>query len=414
MNIIRLSTAGSVDDGKSTFIGRLLYDTQSIPKDKIENIKKVSAKRGNGEIDLSLITDGLTAERDQGITIDVAHIYFATKKRKYIIADTPGHVEYTRNMITGASNAQVFIILIDARKGIVEQTKRHLFIASLMQIKEIIFVINKMDLVDFKEENYLEILKEIEVLQDKFDLNKRNLSYFPISAKLGDNLARLSENTPWYKGKTVIEHLESIKNFTEQNQDFRFDVQYVIRPQQDGFHDYRAYAGKVLSGSIAVGDQIKVQSTGQTTTIKAIHRYKDQLLKAEKGDAVAIELEADIDISRGDLLTETNGELIGQKRINSKICWLNKSELNPAQKYLFKQGAFTTQIKVDSVTNQLDFDALEFVPNPMRTQVNSISEVVLKSASPLYMDRYIDNPSNGAFILIDIYTNATVAVGFKS
>ncbi len=414
MNIIRLSTAGSVDDGKSTFIGRLLLDTKSLPKDKIENIKDVSAKRGLNEMDLSLITDGLTAEREQGITIDVAHIYFATKKRKYIIADTPGHIEYTRNMITGASNSQVFMILVDARNGIVEQTKRHLFIAALMEIKEIMFVINKMDLVDYSESVYNDILIELKELQEKFDLNTRNLSYFPISAKYGDNVVSISNKMEWYTGKPVLDHLESLKIDSDNEQGFRFNVQYVIRPHSDKFHDFRGYAGKVTSGTISLGDEILVQSTGQLSKVKALHRYKDQLLVATDGDAVVIELETDIDVSRGDLLTTKEGMLDGVKSIKSKLCWLNTNHLNTAQKYILKQGSFTTQVKVDSIDSQLEFETLSFAPNPSEVAVNSISEVVLKSATPLYMDRYVDNPKNGSFVLIDALSNATVAVGFKS
>lgn len=414
MNIVRLSTAGSVDDGKSTFIGRLLYDTHSLPKDKVENIKEVSRKRGLSEIDLSLITDGLTAEREQGITIDVAHIYFATKKRKYIIADTPGHLEYTRNMITGASNSQVFMILIDARNGIVEQTKRHLFIAALMEIKEIVFVINKMDLVDYDKDAYNSILSELNVLQDKFDLNGRNLAHFPISAKFGDNVASLSDKMSWYKGVTILEYLEDLNFGQEEEQDFRFNVQYVIRPHSDEFHDFRGYAGKVVSGKVAIGDEILVQSTGQTAKVKALHRYKDQLLSASKGDSVVLELETDIDISRGDLLTHAAGKIEGEKQIQSKLCWLNGNELNRAQKYILKQGAFTTQVKVSDVNAQLEFETLDFKPNPDQVKVNSINQVSLRSASPLYMDRFQDNPGNGAFVLIDAISNATVAVGFKS
>ncbi len=414
MNIIRLSTAGSVDDGKSTFIGRLLYDTKSLSKDKIESIERVSANRGTGDIDLSLITDGLTAEREQGITIDVAHIYFSTKKRKYIIADTPGHVEYTRNMITGASNAEVFMILIDARNGIVEQTKRHLFIASLMEIKEIVFIINKMDLVDFSEDKYNDILKELEVLQEKFNLNDRNLNYFPISAKLGDNVAKKSENTPWYKGTAVLDYLESIETDNGENDQFRFNVQYVIRPHSDEFHDFRGYAGKVVSGAVEIGDEVVVQSSGQSSKIKTIHRYKDQLLRAKKGDSIVIELEKDIDISRGDLLTLPKNKLVGEKQIQSRLCWLNTTKLNPNQKYILKQGAFSTQIKIGEVRSQLKFESLSFENNPEDVNVNSINEVAIRSASPLFMDNYSENQGNGYFILVDPISNATVAVGFKS
>lgn len=414
MNILRLSTAGSVDDGKSTFIGRLLFDTKSLPKDKIQNIQEISEKRGLSEIDLSLITDGLIAERAQGITIDVAHIYFATKKRKYIIADTPGHVEYTRNMITGASNSQVFMILIDARNGIVEQTKRHLFIASLMEIDEIMFIINKMDLVDYSEAKYQEILSDLVELQSEFNLNDRNLGYFPISAKMGDNVAHLSTKMKWYKGPTVIQYLEGIELKIPANEPFRFNVQYVIRPHSDEFHDFRGYAGKVTSGSIAVGAEIKVQSSGQTTKIKTIHRYKDELLNAEKGDAVVIELTEDVDISRGDLLTQSSDKLEGEKIFESSLCWLTTANLNLSNKYILRHGGFSTQVKVEELISQLNFDSLSFEKDVDTIGVNSISKVRIKSASPIFMDDFKSNPKNGAFILVDPNSNGTVAVGFKA
>lgn len=414
MNIIRLSTAGSVDDGKSTFIGRLLHDTQSLPKDKIAQIEAVSKKRGLKEVDLSLITDGLTAEREQGITIDVAHIYFAMDKRKYIIADTPGHVEFTRNMITGASNAQVFMILIDARNGIVEQTKRHLFIASLMEIKEIMFVINKMDLVDYNETVYNGILKDLEPLSEKFNLNDRNCTYFPISAKYGDNVVNRSKNISWYTGPTVIDHLEAIEDGIFENLPFRYNVQYVIRPHSDEFHDFRGYAGKVVSGSVKLGDTISVAGSAQSSKVKAIHRYKDHLLEAKAGDSVVIELEDDIDVSRGDQL-QLNGEsALGDKKLESSMCWLNTTPLNPAQKYILRQGSFSTQVKIDSVNSQLDFETLEYRPSTEALKVNGIGEVTLKTAAPVVLDKYQSNPKNGSFILVDPLSNATVAVGFMS
>lgn len=414
MNIVRMSTAGSVDDGKSTFIGRLLFDTKSLPKDKIQHIKSVSEKRGLKELDLSLVTDGLIAEREQGITIDVAHIYFATKNRKYIIADSPGHIEYTRNMITGASNSQVFMILLDARRGIVEQTKRHLFIAKLMEIKEIVFIINKMDLVNFSEDVYQKLLLDLSELQEKFDLNGRNLSFFPISAKLGDNVVNPSENMPWYKGETVLNHLENLKFDSPVDKPLRFSVQYVIRPQEDEFHDFRGYAGKVISGQIQVGDEILVQGSNQTAKVQAIHQYKTHLLKANEGESIAIELDNDIAISRGDLITIKGEPIIGDKDFNAKLCWLNSEPLNPNQKYILKQGPHSSQIKVNQLNTQLDFDQLTFLPNPKFALVNSISDVNLKSASPIFMDAFKFVPQNGAFILIDPISNATVAVGFRS
>jgi len=412
MNILRISTAGSVDDGKSTLIGRLLYDTQSLSKDKVENIKAISAQRGLEEMDLSLITDGLTAEREQGITIDVAHIYFNTPKRKYIVADTPGHVEYTRNMITGASNAEVFMILIDARNGIIEQTKRHLYIASLMGIQNIVFVINKMDLVGYEEGVYLKIRSAIAELEQKFNLSSRNLTFIPVSAKVGDNVAVPSREMDWYKGITLLDYLESVESTSDTN-DFRFNVQYVIRPQSDEYHDYRGYGGKVNSGTVKVGDLLKVAHSNQTSKVKAIHKFKDQLIEANKGDSVAIELEDDIDISRGDTLILNQDELIAERQINSKVCWLDKSPLVQQKRYLLQHGSHITPVKIGAVNAQLNFESLDFEKEVADVAVNSINDMTIKSASPLFIDAYEANKSNGYFILIDEQTNATVGAGFK-
>lgn len=413
MNIVRISTAGSVDDGKSTLIGRLLYDTKSLSKDKVENIAELSRQRGLEELDLSLITDGLTAEREQGITIDVAHIYFNTPKRKYIIADTPGHVEYTRNMVTGASNADVFVILIDARNGIIEQTKRHLFIASVMEIQEIVFVINKIDLVDFEEKVYLDILSEISKLKTQFGLDDKNLSYIPISAKEGDNVVSLSPKTPWFNGPNLLDYLENLELKKDEEQEARFQVQYVIRPHSDEFHDYRGYAGKVKSGTFAVGEEITVLSSGQSSVIKAINKYKNPLLQAEKGDSVAIELETDIDISRGDILTLGSDKVEGVKNLSARLCWLGKEELSLSRKYLLQYGSSIVPVKVTAVNSQLNFDTLSFDQSPERVDVNSINEIELKSAAPLFLDTYKNNPANGYFILVDDTANTTVAVGFR-
>jgi sulfate adenylyltransferase subunit 1 len=414
MNIIRVSTAGSVDDGKSTFIGRLLYDTNSLPKDKINQIRSASEKKGMVELDLSLVTDGLIAEREQGITIDVAHIYFSTPHRKYILADAPGHIEYTRNMVTGASNSDVFIILVDARHGIVEQTKRHLFIAKLMEIKEIIVVINKMDLVKFSESRYHEILTEMGQLQTKFELEDRRITSFPVSAKLGDNVVNPSKNMDWYQGRTVLNYLENFSPDLKKEQAMRFSVQYVIRPNSDEFHDFRGFAGKVLSGTLAIGDEIIVQSTGQSAKILHINRYKDKLLTASSGDAIVIELDKAIGVSRGDLFTHKNEIISSEKIINSNLCWLNNTPLNLNQRYLFKQGPFVTQITITKVDSQFDFEQLSYLPQPTSIGANSISKVQIQAASALFIDSFEKISANGAFVLIDPLSNATVAVGFKA
>ncbi|MEX1002022.1 MAG: GTP-binding protein [Crocinitomicaceae bacterium] len=413
MNIVRISTAGSVDDGKSTLIGRLLYDTQSLSKDKIENIEQLSRQRGLNEIDFSLITDGLTAEREQGITIDVAHIYFNTLHRKYIVADTPGHIEYTRNMITGASNSQVFLILIDARKGIIEQTKRHLFIASLMEIKNMVCVINKMDLVDYEESVYLKICADIDKLKEKFGLGDKSLTFIPVSAKEGDNVVSKTSAMPWYSGNTLLDYLEKVELKRNEQATFRFNVQYVIRPHSNEFHDFRGYAGKVMSGQLKIGDRVVVQSSGQESTVKAIHKYKDALLRTVQGDAVTIELEDDIDISRGDILSLATERIEGTRTLSSKICWLGKEELNVQKRYLLQYASAKIPVKIAAVNSRLDFDSLDFEAAPERIAVNSISRIEIKSASPLYMDAYKINTKNGYFILVDPSTNATVAVGFS-
>ncbi len=414
MNIIRVSTAGSVDDGKSTFIGRLLYDTNSLPKDKINQIRSASEKKGMVDLDLSLVTDGLIAEREQGITIDVAHIYFSTPLRKYILADSPGHIEYTRNMVTGASNSDVFIILVDARHGIVEQTKRHLFIAKLMEIKEIIVVINKMDLVKFSESRYYEILTEMDQLRIKFELEDRRITSFPISAKLGDNVVNPSKNMDWYKGTTVLNYLENFSPDLKKEQAMRFSVQYVIRPHSDEFHDFRGFAGKVLSGTLAIGDEIIVQSTGQSAKILHISRYKDKLLTASAGEAIVIELDKAIGVSRGDLFTHKNEIISSEKIINTNLCWLNNTPLNLNQRYLFKQGPFVTQITITKVDSQFDFEQLSYLPQPASVAANSISKVQIQAASALFIDSFEKISANGAFVLIDPLSNATVAVGFKA
>lgn len=413
MNIVRLSTAGSVDDGKSTLIGRLLYDTGSLSKDKLDTIREISAQRGLADIDLSLITDGLTAEREQGITIDVAHIYFATENRKYIIADTPGHIEYTRNMITGSSNSQVFVILIDARQGIVEQTKRHLFIASLMEIKEIIIVINKIDLVDFDQLVFERISHEIIEMKTSFNLLNKNLVFIPVSAKLGDNVVQKSDRTGWYNGPSLLEYLESFTPGVVSDTPVRFNVQYVIRPQSDQFHDYRGYAGKLKSGTLSLGDEVVVLASGQTSRVKRIHRYKEELLKAEAGQSVTIELETDIDISRGDILSLKAEQREGHKIIQSSLCWMDREELVLNKKYLLQYGASVVPVKISVVKSQLNFDTLSFEKGVDKVVANSISKTELKSASPLYLDSYRENSANGYFILIDENTNATVAVGFR-
>jgi len=369
MELLRFTTAGSVDDGKSTLIGRLLYDSKTLFSDQIETIEKVSQKRGEN-LNLALLMDGLKSEREQGITIDVAYRYFATPHRKFIIADTPGHTQYTRNMVTGASTANLAIILVDARNGVVEQTHRHIFIASLLQIPHFVICINKMDLVDFKEEVYNKIKNEIKDFVSKLDVH--DVFFIPISALLGDNVVDKSENMPWYEGSTLLYLLENIHIASDENLiDCRFPVQYVIRPRDDKYHDYRGYAGKIESGIFKPGDNVKVLPSGFTTKIKSIENQHNKKVKeAFPPMSATIQLEDDLDVSRGDMIVRENNVPLINQDIDLMICWMNKKKLQLGKKYIVRHTTNETRCLVKEILYKLDINTLHRIEKAKNLKLN--------------------------------------------
>ena len=413
MDILKIATAGSVDDGKSTLIGRILYDTKSLTEDKLEAIEQKSKQRGFDYLDFSLATDGLIAEREQGITIDVAHIYFSTPTKSYIIADTPGHIEYTRNMVTGASNAQASIVLIDARKGVIEQTYRHFFINNLLRIKEVVIAVNKMDLVDYSEEKFNEIKSEIEYLANKSSYQKQNVTFIPLSALKGDNVVDASENMDWYKGDTLLQHLENLTlDDVEEVSKVRFPIQTVIRPKTEEYHDFRGYAGKIYGGDLNVGDAIKVLPSKTTSKIKEIHFFDKTYESATRGSSVTITLEDNINVSRGDMLVKSTEEPSIEKQISATICWMDKTPLSSNTKYVLKHGVNDVQAKVAEISSIINTDFSGKEDNPSGIALNQIGEIELKLSKPLFFDSYQTNKATGTFVLIDPKTNATSGVGF--
>ncbi|WP_152286360.1 sulfate adenylyltransferase subunit 1 [Flavicella marina] len=413
MEVLKIATAGSVDDGKSTLIGRILYDTKSLTDDKLEAIERSSKQKGFDYLDFSLATDGLVAEREQGITIDVAHIYFSTAKKSYIIADTPGHVEYTRNMVTGASTSQAAIILVDARKGAIEQTYRHFFINNLLKVKDIVVAVNKMDLVDFSEEKFNAIKAEISSLAEKADYKGQNITFIPVSALKGDNVVYKSDQTPWYDGETMLEHLEGLdaQDVYEVSQ-ARLPIQTVIRPKTEEFHDFRGYAGKLYGGSLSVGDEVTVLPSKTSSKIKEIYHFDKTFDKAERGSSVNITLENDINISRGDLLVKSSELPKEAKQIEAKVCWMDAKNLVPGTKYLIQHGANRVIAKIGDVKSVIKTDFTGKDDSASQLAINEIGEVSIKLAKPLFYDAYADNKANGSFILIDAQTNNTSGVGF--
>jgi len=412
MQVLKIATAGSVDDGKSTLIGRLLYDTNSLTDDKLEAIKKKSKTKGLAYLDFSLATDGLVAEREQGITIDVAHIYFSTKKRSYIIADTPGHVEYTRNMVTGASTSQASIVVIDARKGAIEQTYRHFFINNLLRVKDIVVAINKMDLVNYDVDIYNDIKSNVEALAAKSNYQDQRITFIPLSALNGDNVVDASENTPWYHGPTLLEHLDQIesKDVFETAQT-RFPVQTVIRPQSNEFHDFRGYAGKLVGGSIQVGDEVSILPSNTQSTVKEIRFFDQSYLQAEAGSAVTLLLTDDVDVSRGDMIVKSSERPKVEKEVTATICWMDKKPLTTATKYVIQHGTKNAVAKVSSVDALIETD-YSGTRKASELKLNDIGQITLKLSQPLCYDHYRDNKANGSLILIDSQTNNTAAVGF--
>jgi len=414
MDILRIATAGSVDDGKSTLIGRLLYETNSITKDKIEALESASKRKGLDFLDLSLLTDGLIAEREQGITIDVAHIYFATPRRKYIIADTPGHFEYTRNMVTGASNASVSLILIDARHGVVEQTHRHFYISSMLRIPNVIVCINKMDLVNYEESRFDEIVNSFQETASKGSFLGQNVQFIPISSLFGDNLIKHSEKMNWFKGESLLETLENIEVGKVHASHFpaRFPVQFVIRPMTDQFHDYRGYSGKISSGKLMLGDDIMVLPTGQKSKIKSIEKFGNQLNSAIAKESVIITLENDVDISRGNMLVKINEPAESIKEISARICWLDHQNLVSGKMYLLQHGINRVKAKVIRLDEKINVETLQKSGEASELKLNEIGWIKLKAAQPIFADKFVDNPENGCFILIDESSNNTVGIGF--
>lgn len=407
MELLRFTTAGSVDDGKSTLIGRLLYDSKSIFEDQYEAIEESSKRKGDETVNLALLTDGLRAEREQGITIDVAYRYFATPRRKFIIADTPGHIQYTRNMVTGASTANLAIILIDARLGIQEQTHRHTIIATLLGIPHIVFCINKMDLVDFSEDVYHGIKQDLEAFASK--LNVVDIRFVPISALLGDNIVLDSENMPWYKGGTLLYHLENIHIGSDHNHiDCRFPVQGVIRPQTTEYHDFRGYAGRVASGVFKPGDDVVVLPSGFGSSIKAIHTLNGEIEEAYAPMSVTITLNDDIDVSRGDMIVRENNQPSVEQDIDLMVCWLNEKPLVPNGKYAVKHTSNDARCIIKEVRYKLDINTLHRHEDDKEIKANDIARIKIRTTKPLLFDRYERNRVTGSLILIDEATNETV------
>ena len=411
MQLLRFTTAGSVDDGKSTLIGRLLYDSKSIFEDQLEAVEEASRSRGNEEVNLALLTDGLRAEREQGITIDVAYRYFATPKRKFIIADTPGHVQYTRNMVTGASTADLAIILIDSRHGVVEQTVRHSWLASLLGIKEVVVCVNKMDLEDFSENTFETIKKDY--LRISAPFMKAHVEFIPISAKLGDNVVTRSENMPWYKGKALLDYLETVNiEDDSQNGGFRMCVQYVVRPISEKWPDFRGYAGRICQGSVKPGDRITALPGGLSSTVKGIYLGEKSLEEARNGESVVITLEDDIDISRGDVLASSTGRSpMVEQNFDVNVCWLRNTPLVTGKRYIIRHAAQETQGIVKEILYKIDITTREKEYGCEKLTMNDIARVRLKTSEPLTAEYYEDNRTMGSLIFIDPGTNDTVGAG---
>ena len=411
MDLLRFSTAGSVDDGKSTLIGRLLYDSKSIFEDQLEAMEESSRRRGDENVNLALLTDGLKAEREQGITIDVAYRYFATPKRKFIIADTPGHIQYTRNMVTGASTANLAIILIDARKGVIEQTKRHSFIANLLRIQHLVVAVNKMDLVDYSEEVYNNIVQDFRDFASRLD-NIVEITAIPISALNGDNVVDKSEHMPWYQGPTFLYHLENVYVGGEENHvDARFPVQWVIRPMSDEWHDFRGYAGRVAGGVFKPGDEVTVLPSGFTTHIKAIHSPDGELKEAFAPQSVCLTLTEEIDISRGDTLVKSNNPPSVSQDLEAMICWFSNKPMPPNAKLVIRHTTQETKAIITEVKYHVDINTLHKIEGVTGFAMNDIGRISLRTAVPLIHDSYRRNRITGSFILIDPGTNETVAAG---
>ena len=407
MDLLKFFTAGSVDDGKSTLIGRLLYDSESILADQLEALQQSNRKNDDGTIDLAILTDGLKAEREQGITIDVAYKYFQTDHRKFIIADTPGHIQYTRNMVTGASNSDLAIILVDARNGVVEQTVRHSFLVSLLELKHVVVCINKMDMLDYSEDAFKNIQKAYAEIAQK--LNLKEVTYIPVSALKGDNIVKKSQNMLWYSGKSLLDHLETISvNEDKNSEQARLPVQWVIRPQTDELHDYRGYAGRILSGNFRKNDKITVLPSGIKSEISKIEINLQEQEEAQSGSSVTLHLKDKIDIGRGDILVNSSHEPIVSQSVEADLCWMDTKALDPSIMYLLQHNSKITKCKIREIIYKVNINTLEKVYADS-FQLNDIGRVNLRTAEPLAFDLYQENKLNGGAILIDPRTNLTVA-----
>src|SRR6476620_1053241 len=406
MDLLRFITAGSVDDGKSTLIGRLLYDSKSILADQLEILKKQSRHNEHADIDLALLTDGLRAEREQGITIDVAYKYFSTPVRKFIIADAPGHIQYTRNMITGASNSDCIIILIDARNGVIEQTRRHSIIASLLKIPHVIVAINKMDMVGYDKAIFSNIVSQYQDVARELELN--DVYYIPISALKGENIIEPSSNLPWFKGDTLLSHLENIEVAKDERTLSRFAVQYVIRPQADELHDYRGYAGRISSGTYSKGDDVRIFPSGLSSRISQIEMNQKEVETAFAGQSIILHLADDIDISRGDVIVKSSQLPRIENEFQVLMCWMDNTELTTGNRYILQHGSRRVKALVKDIDYKLDVNTLSHEPFPVSVKLNDIVRATIKTAEPLAFDRYKDLPVNGSAILIDQTSNMTV------
>ena len=408
--LLRFTTAGSVDDGKSTLIGRLLYDSKSIFEDQLEAVASTSKRKGHKGVDLALFTDGLRDEREQGITIDVAYRYFTTPKRKFIIADTPGHIQYTRNMVTGASTANAALILVDVRHGVIEQTKRHAFIASLLQIPHLIVCVNKMDLVDHQEAHYQEVIRQFEEVASK--LLTKDIRFIPISALNGDNVVHRSDNMPWYQGAPLLHVLEHLHISSDYNKiDARFPVQTVLRPQREGFIDYRGYAGRIASGIFRPGDDVVVLPSGFTSQIKTIERGSEAVAQAFAPMSVAITLTDDIDVSRGDMIVKANNQPRTTQEFDAMLCWLDSAPARPRAKYSILHCSNAQKAMIKEVVYRIDVNTLNREEASQDLAMNTIARVSIRTTRPLMVDGYRDNRQTGSFVLVDDTTHNTVASG---
>ncbi len=408
--LVRFSTAGSVDDGKSTLIGRLLYDTKSLFDDHLEAVERSSQRLGLAETNLALVTDGLRAEREQGITIDVAYRYFATPKRKFIIADTPGHVQYTRNMVTGASTADIAVILVDARKGLVEQSRRHAFIATLLRIPHLVVAVNKMDLVDWAEERFSDIKEEFEAFATRLEIG--DLAFIPMSALRGDNVVDRSLSMPWYTGPTLLSHLENLYIASDRNLvDCRFPVQYVIRPRDDNHHDYRGYAGSVAGGVWKVGDPVVILPSGMETAVAAIDGPRGAVEEAFTTMSVVLRLEDDVDVGRGDMLARPGNQPVVTQDLEATVCWMVDRPLAPGAKYWLKHTTRSVRAVVKDLRYRIDVNTLHREEGVASLGLNEIGRVTLRTTAPVMVDPYRRNRTTGSFILIDEASNTTAGAG---